>query len=365
MKQYKALGLMSGTSLDGLDLALVQFVFQENRWSFTLLESETISYDFFWQQQLENAQNLDAESLLKLHMDYGHYLGQIAAEFIRQNNIQPDLVASHGHTVFHNPQQGYTLQIGAGASIAAHLTCPVCFDFRSEDVALGGQGAPLVPIGDELLFNDFSACVNLGGFANISINNDGQRIAWDIGPANFILNAISRKLGYDFDKNGDLARQGQLNQKVLKALNALDYYHKPTPKSMGREWVEEVLWPEIKTFQLSDSDLLRIFVEHISYQVSEAINGLQGKVLFSGGGVRNGFLMERITALSKAQIVIPEEEIVDFKEAIIFAFMGVLRMENKVNILNSVTGASHSISAGSIVGKSLKEDNYSAESYIN
>jgi len=349
MKEYRALGLMSGTSLDGLDLAFAQFTFHKGFWSFDLLKSQTIPYDLFWRQKLENAPGLSGDSLNKLHVDYGRFLGKVAADFIKRNGIKPDLVASHGHTVFHNPNQGYTFQIGSGPAIAVHLFCPVCFDFRSEDVALGGQGAPLVPIGDELLFGDYDACVNLGGFANISTKIQGQRRAWDIGPANIILNTISRKMGFEFDEKGKLARKGILNSEVMGVLNQIEFYQHPAPKSLGREWVEEVFWPMLDSFKLNDSDLLTTLTEHIAFQVSQSVKGIKGKVLFTGRGVKNDFLMERITDYSGGDIVIPDEEIVDFKEAIIFAFMGVLRMENMENILNSVTGARHSVSAGSCV----------------
>jgi len=349
MKEYKAIGLMSGTSLDGLDMALVRFVQAHGQWSFELLDSDTIPYNSFWRDKLETAQKLDGESLHKLHMDYGHFLGMAVSEFIRKTKIQPDLVASHGHTIFHNPSQGYTLQIGSGSAIASHVDCPVVFDFRSDDVALGGQGAPLVPIGDELLFGEYAACINLGGFANISLNKDGQRMAWDIGPANFILNPIAQKLGYSYDNKGDMARKGSVNMALLEVLNNLDYYKLSSPKSIGREWIENVFEPAIKPFTLANYDLLRTFTAHISDQVSMAVKGKKGKVLFTGGGAKNSFLMERITSKSGADIYIPENEIIDFKEAVIFAFMGVLRLENQVNILNSVTGASHSISAGSCI----------------
>ena len=350
MKEYKAIGLMSGTSLDGLDMALVRFVQQHGKWSFELLKSDTISYNSFWRDNLETAQKWDGESLHKLHIDYGHFLGKAVSKFIMKTEIQPDLVASHGHTVFHNPNQGYTLQIGSGSAIASHLGCKVVFDFRSEDVALGGQGAPLVPIGDELLFGDYTACINLGGFANISTKANHQRIAWDIGPANFILNPIAQNLGYKYDNNGDMARKGSVNEALLGVLNNLDYYKLSSPKSIGREWVENIFEPAIEPFILENHDLLRTFIEHISDQISRMIKGLKGQILFTGGGAKNSFLMERIASKSGADIYIPKEEIVDFKEAIIFAFMGVLRVENQLNILSSVTGARRSSSAGSIVG---------------
>lgn len=351
MKVYKALGLMSGTSLDGLDMAYVEFTFVNEKWNFKLIHSETIPYNSYWRSQLANAPNLDGEALQKLHFDYGHFIGKSINIFIKKNVIQPEVVASHGHTVYHNPKQGFTLQIGSGAAIVAHLDCPLVFDFRTEDVALGGQGAPLVPIGDEFLFAPYEACVNLGGFANISTKIEGERVAWDIGPANFILNKIARKLGFEYDKEGLLARQGNINHQLLEILNHLDYYHQSKPKSIGREWVEKVFWPNIASFEIGDYDFLRTFVEHISDQISNEIHKLKGQILFTGGGAKNSFLMDRIREKSGRKIFIPKEEIVDFKEAIIFAFMGVLRMENKVNILKSVTGASRSISAGSIVGR--------------
>ncbi len=347
--RYTAIGLMSGTSLDGLDLAYCVFELEKGKWSFEIVNGETIPYARAWKNRLQNAPNISAEELEKLNMEYGHYLGEQTALFIAKHQLMPDLVASHGHTVFHKPEEGYTLQIGNGEALRSHINCPLIYDFRTQDVQLGGQGAPLVPIGDQLLFSEFDACINIGGFANISNNKDEKRIAWDICPANIMMNSIAEKLGKSYDENGDWAREGKLNQELLKELNSLNFYKEKAPKSLGKEWVEEMINPIIEKYSTSEKDLLRTLLEHISVQIVRDLETIEGKVLFTGGGVFNQFLMERIQSRIKNEVLIPNRQTIDFKEALIFAFMGVLRMQNKVNVLASVTGATQNHSSGKVI----------------
>jgi len=348
-KTYNAIGLMSGTSLDGLDIAYIEFSENHGHWNFEIKCCETIKYDFHWKNTLKNAPSLSAEKLRKLDVEYGHFLGISTAEFLKKNKIRPKLVASHGHTIFHNPAEAYTLQIGDGAAIVSHLNVPVIFDFRSQDVANGGQGAPLVPIGDQFLFGDFDACLNIGGFANISILISDQRLAWDVCPANIVLNELAQSLGFDYDDEGKLASEGSCDERLLRKLRGLEYYSKNPPKSLGREWVEENVLPLIKKYSISYQDLITTFTIHIAEEIARTLSNIKGKVLVSGGGAKNKFLINEIIKRTQAEIIIPNENIIDYKEALIFAFMGVLRSENKINILNSVTGAKKSISAGSIV----------------
>lgn len=346
MKEYYVTGLMSGTSLDGLDICHVRFEFPSLKYE--IIETKTLDYSGEWVFRLKNSIHLTAPELVKLDMDYGFYLGRKVNEFIRENHIgRTDLIASHGHTVFHRPDEGYTLQVGNGAAIWAETHIRTVCDFRAQDVALGGQGAPLVPIGDEMLFGGFDACLNLGGFSNVSFRKPAGRIAFDISPLNIVLNRLAEKSGKKYDQDGKLARNGTVNISLLKELNALDYYRKPPPKSLGIEFCIEHIFPLIDDSADKTEDLLASFTEHFAMQIGSVFNEYQIKnVLVTGGGAKNKFLLERLKALTGTEILIPDKKTVDFKEALIFALMGVLKCENRVNVLSSVTGAKKNHSSG-------------------
>ena len=341
--------MMSGTSLDGIDIACCRFSgdFENLQWN--IAAAETIPYPVAWKAKLSTAQDLPGAELAKLDFDYGRLLGSLAKSFMARHNLKPDFLASHGHTILHQPLQAYTLQIGHGGAIAAEAKEIVVCDFRSLDVALGGQGAPLVPIGDRLLFGAYSACLNLGGFSNISFEDNGNRFAFDICPVNIALNHFAQNLGYDYDKDGQIAASGIINADLLKKLNALDYYNSPPPKSLGREWVEKKFIPIINGFKIAVPDVLRTLTEHVAIQIqnsSQTIN--PGKMLVTGGGAENSFLMLRLKAITNHEIVIPDKKLLHFKEALIFALLGLLRLENRVNTLATVTGASHDSCGGCI-----------------
>ena len=273
--------------------------------------------------------------------------------FRKEHPGQADAVASHGHTIFHQPHLRLTTQIGDGDAIAAETGLTVVCKFRNLDVALGGQGAPLVPIGDRLLFGQYDACLNLGGIANISYEtSDGRREAYDICPCNMALNYLARRKGKSYDADGMMAREGKVSQPLLDKLNALDYYHLGLPKSLGKEWFVANMLPLIETEALSVNDLLSTIVEHIAHQVAEAVKGHKvGTMLATGGGAKNKYLIARMQAhLPDCQIVVPADEIIDYKEAIIFALLGYLRLCGKNNCLSSVTGAKHDNCGGNICG---------------
>ena len=345
MSTYFAIGLMSGTSLDGLDICYVKFSKSEN-WSFEILSAETISYDETWKLKLQNATQISAEDLLALDKEFGFFLGEKTQEFISKNNIiNIDVIASHGHTVFHQPQRKFTLQIGDGRAIKIMTNKTVVYDFRSQDVLLGGNGAPLVPIGDELLFSEFDACLNLGGFSNISLKKNKERIAFDISPVNVVLNFFAEKLGENYDKNGDFAKEGNINLEILEQLNALEFYQKSHPKSLGIEFVKAEIFPLLK--DETPENILATFTEHIAIQIAKVFNENHlKKVLVTGGGTFNSYLIEKIREKSASEIIIPDEKIINFKEALIFALMGVLRMNNEINVLCSTTGSSENHSSG-------------------
>ncbi len=336
---------MSGTSLDGLDICYAKF---QNiaTWEFEIIKTETIPYSSEWKNRLLNAILLSAEDLLALDKEYGFYLGEKTQEFISKNNITDlDFIASHGHTVFHQPQRKFTLQIGDGRAIKLTTKKPVIYDFRSQDVLMGGNGAPLVPIGDELLFSQYDACLNLGGFSNISLQKNHQRIAFDISPVNVVLNYFAEKLGKNYDENGDFARNGAINFKILEELNTLTFYQKPAPKSLGVEFVNSEVLPLLK--DEIPENIIATFTEHIAEQIAKVFSDNQLKtVLVTGGGTFNTYLLEKIRGKSQTELIVPDENIINFKEALIFAFMGVLRLRNEVNVLCSATGSSENHCSG-------------------
>ena len=341
------IGVMSGTSLDGLDICFVNFTQNENKWNYKIRISKTEEYDSIIKNKLINAHLLDAQSFAKLHFDYGKYLGEKIDTFIRKNSIKPQLIASHGHTIFHQPESGFTTQIGHGACIATETFINTICDFRTTDVALHGSGAPLVPIGDKFLFPEYDYCINLGGFSNISFEKNSKRIAYDICPVNYILNYCVKRIGKDYDKDGRIARKGKVATKLLKDLNSLSFYSKTGPKSLGREDVENEFIPLIDSYSLNVEDILNTFCEHIAIQIGKSINN--GKVLVTGGGAFNKYLIERIRInSSKCTIIIPDDQTVKFKEALIFAFLGILFYYDIPNCLSSVTGAKSDSISGAL-----------------
>ena len=344
---FYVIGLMSGTSLDGLDIVYVKFQ-KSDYANFEILLAETISYSDIWKKRLQNAINLDKNGTSVLHNEYGVFLGIKTKEFISKNNIQKlDFIASHGHTVFHQPEKGITLQVGDGEEILKATNCTVVADFRTQDVQLGGQGAPLVPIGDRLLFSGYQACVNLGGFANISYERNDLRIAFDICPVNIVMNYYSNKMGLEYDDKGALASKGTIHQGLLKELNSLTFYSKKPPKSLGLEWVQQYVFPLVDKYKLDSHNILRTFLEHVAQQISQIIQPFD-TILFTGGGVYNNFLIKRIEHLGKKNIIIPADHIINYKEALIFALLGLLKLQGQVNCLSSVTGAQKNHSSGKI-----------------
>lgn len=349
MRDFKVIGLMSGSSLDGVDIAYVNFSHDNKRWFFQIVEAGNVPYSSYWKEQLAEAFNKKPEDLKELDKEYGRYLGTITKRFIEKYELEPKLIASHGHTIFHRPDEGFTLQIGDGQEIAKATGITTVNDFRSEDVMKGGQGAPLVPMGDRHLFADYPICLNIGGIANVSYEYEGKRIAYDICIANQMLNYLANKLGYDYDNNGSFARQGKVNLDLLKAFNDNSYYDKEAPKSLGREFFEKYQHQIIEESSLDVRDILATATEHIASQIVKSTDMLEkSKMLITGGGAKNNYLVERISELSKHEVVIPDTMIIDYKEALIFAFLGTLKMEGKINVLSSVTGATSDSSSGTI-----------------
>ena len=354
-QQFFAIGLMSGTSLDGLDLVYVSFTNEKVKdylsWSFKVINSKSVKYSSSMIDDLRGAVNFSALEITKLNTNYGKYLAEEVDIFIKEYKIEKvDVIGSHGHTVFHQPENGFTLQIGDASWINKKTKITVVSDFRTQDVVLGGQGAPLVPIGDKLLFSNYDFRINLGGFANISFQENDKTVAFDICAVNTVLNKYALKLGLDYDDKGKIASTGNLITEMLEDLNKIEFYDINVPKSLGVEWNNEVLYPILKKFDhLPIKDLLHTYCYHISEKILNEIKGKDKSVLISGGGAFNDFLINLIKVNTENTIVIANNEITDFKEAIIFAFLAVLRINNLTNCLAEVTGADYDHSSGVII----------------
>ncbi len=355
VRKYKVIGLMSGTSLDGVDIAYCKFTLKNKNWDFSIEVAQTFPYPPEWKNKLSTAHSLSGESLIKLHSAYGKYLAQICNQFIKQKKVKKvDLIASHGHTIFHQPQNKFTFQLGDGAALHSTTGYPVSFDFRSLDVALGGEGAPLVPIGDHLLFSDYDVCLNLGGIANLSMDVKGKRRAFDICFCNMALNYLSAKAGKDFDKNGSIAQQGVVNAELLHSLEKIYHSIRKKRPSLGREGFEKQFQILLDNESIALNDRLRTVCESIADEILLSLPPIPKKIklLSTGGGALNVFLMRLIESkLSvKTKIIIPSKTIINFKEALVFAFLGVLRLRDETNVLKSVTGASHDSCSGVLIG---------------
>lgn len=353
---YKVIGLMSGSSLDGLDIAFVQLQENGGKWSYEILQADCYEYDNDWITKLKNAVGLNALDYQLLHIEYGHYLGRQVNLFIEKNNIdhQVNLISSHGHTTFHLPKKLMTAQLGDGAAIAAETQLPVVTDLRALDVAFGGQGAPIVPIGEKLLFGDYTYFLNLGGIANISANINDNFIAFDICAANRVLNMLAEEKNLQFDEDGKIAAAGNINNELLQKLNDLEYYKRPHPKSLANDFGVETVFPIIKQ-SLGIEDAMRTYVEHIVVQIKNAINGqrstVNGQLLATGGGAFNSFLITRLKDVLQEiniEVIIPEENLIEYKEALIMALIGTLRWREEYNVLASVTGAKRNSIGGAL-----------------
>ena len=346
--EYNVIGVMSGTSLDGVDLIYTQLSLNKT-WDFKIIHTQTINYTKSWFNILKGLVGLTPGELKKIDADYTVYLASIINTFISSNNIKKiDAICSHGHTALHQPENYFTYQIGNLPILATLLKQTVVCDFRVQDVALKGQGAPLVPIGDALLFSKYDYCLNLGGFANISYDENGLRKAYDICPVNIVLNLYAEKLGHPFDNKGMFAASGTSVPNLSKKLNALDFYNTSAPKSLGLEWVNRCVLPIIEASNYSKiEDVLHTFTRHIALQISKVVKA-KSSILITGGGAYNNYLIACVKEIKDLNVVIPSKDVLEFKEALIFAFLGVLKLREETNCLKSVTGALKDHSSGKI-----------------
>lgn len=346
--RYHIIGTMSGTSLDGIDLAEIVFHLVDGKWIFEIIAAETVPYSSYWTEMLSGAMHFSRENIERLDFKYTQKLSDEISRFISKHNIlEIDAICNHGHTVFHRPEKKFTYQIGNLPRIAKLLGHTVVCDFRIQDVELGGQGAPLVPIGDRLLFSDYDYCLNLGGFANCSFEKNDKRIAYDVCPVNIVLNQYAKNLGKDFDNGGNFARKGSVNQDLLQKLEVLPYYDKKPPKSLGLEWVNNNIFPLLGSFNIASEDILRTFTVHIASQLARQFPK-NASVLVTGGGAYNSFLLESFQNLSGVSVAVPSSKLIDYKEALIFGLLGVLRLRNEINCLSSVTGSQFDHSSGKV-----------------
>jgi len=347
--EYNVVAVMSGTSLDGIDIIYATYSYKKD-WSFKILHAETRKYSNQWKRILSELVNKSIEELKGVDIEYSKYLASEIQEFISHYSINEiDFVSSHGHTALHQPEHKLTYQIGNLQLLADTLQQKVICDYRVQDVEYGGQGAPLVPIGDRLLFHNYDYCLNLGGFANVSFEKNNERIAYDICPVNIVLNHYVSKLNLEYDNRGKWASTGKLHDELLDKLNQLEFYKKSAPKSLGLEWVKMYVFPLIDNYNLSVEDTLSTFIEHIAIQISKVLKGKITNTLITGGGTYNDFLIERLKLKTESKILIPDNEIIEFKEALVFGLLGVLKERNEINCLQSVTGAVKDHSSGKIL----------------
>ena len=344
---YNVVGVMSGTSIDGIDLVYTELNYN-GTWSFNIIHAETISYSEKWFNVLKDLVTFSLENLKQIDVDYTTYLASVIKAFIEKNKIEAiDAICSHGHTALHRPEKQLTYQIGNLPVLANILNQIAVCDFRVQDVEYGGQGAPLVPIGDELLFSEYDYCLNLGGFANISYKENGKRMAYDICPVNIVLNKYAEKLGYKYDDGGQIAASGSYLSSLVDQLKVLHFYNENPPKSLGLEWVNKNVFPLIDNSGYKEKDILHTFSNHIAQEIARVVKE-GSNILVTGGGAYNDYIISKIKLEKRIEIVIPSNDLVEFKEALIFAFLGVLKLRGEVNCLRDVTGAFKNHSSGKI-----------------
>ncbi len=358
---YKVIGLMSGSSLDGLDIAYTELHESAGKWTYELLATDCVAYSEEWKHKLQAATTMNAYDYQCLHTAYGHFIGEQVNHFIAQHQLEHkvQLISSHGHTTFHVPNLKMTGQIGDGAAIAATTQINVVSDLRAMDIAFGGQGAPIVPIGEKLLLGDYTFFLNLGGIANISANLPDTYVAFDTSPANRILNLLIAEKGLAYDAGGQFAATGKVDEVLLLQLNALDYYQQPFPKSLANDFGTDVMLPLINKTTLTLQDKMCTLIEHMVHQIKNAITQIgqqhtlpaSMRMLVCGGGTLNSFAVERLTKVLQdihVEVVVPDEKLILYKEALVMALIGVLRWREEYNVLHTVTGASRSSIGGAV-----------------
>lgn len=355
---YFVIGLMSGSSHDGLDICYNHITFiSGKKWEYTIEISETIPYPPELKNKLKEAPKLSVPEFLRLDRAFAGFCADKVNEFIKKHDLEHKVffIASHGHTVWHEPEAHVSSQIGDGATIAARTGYTTISDLRNMDIALGGQGAPVVPVADRLLFSDYDFCLNLGGIANLTINSENP-VAFDICPANQLLDFFAQKQGNEFDAYGKIAEQGHCNEATLNAINSHVFYQQKAPKSLSNSFSETELIPLLE--KESEPNALNTGVRHIAFQIARSLapyckESKEYKMLITGGGAFNSYLLQQIQqelgALNlPVNCVVPDEQIVKYKEALAMSLIGVLRWREEENVFASVTGASRNSIGGAV-----------------
>lgn len=357
MRTYNIIGVMSGTSMDGLDIAHVSLTEKEDgKWDYAINAATTVPYGDRWRLRLSKLRHQNSMIFYKTDRYFGQFIGEHIMDFLEENELSADLIASHGHTVFHQPENNISVQVGNGNSIYGVTGIPTVTDFRYLDVVLGGEGAPLVGVADEYLFSEFDMCLNLGGFANISADISGVRVGYDICPSNIVLNRIAREFDKEYDEDGEIAAKGQIDYDLLEELNEVPYYHQAPPKSLGREWISKNFWHIVRNSYAKKEDKMKTLCDHIALQIGNNIHDLasgdaSGKRVFvTGGGAFNKTLIDHLKSHTEAEVVVPDDMMVNYKEALAFALFGILRVKNKVNVYGRATGASKDTVSGALYG---------------
>lgn len=339
---------MSGTSLDGLDLCTSTFYLEDGSWRFEILKAETIPYPPELLQKIEKAYTISSPNeATEIDVELSTYIGEQVRNHISNLETKVDLLGSHGHTVLHQPEKGLTYQIGNRPELRSAAGLPTVCDFRVGDVDLGGQGAPLVPIGDALLFSEYDVCLNLGGFANLSLERENRRVAWDICPVNIGLNHFAAKMGLEYDKNGHIAASNAMDGPTFYHLNQLPYFSEDPPKSLGREWFENAILPKLD--RLNHEASIATLTGLAAYQIARTLQEVDAQnVLCTGGGAYNKHLINMVKQSISGELTLPESTVINYKEALIFGFLALLKMRGETNVLASVTGASKDHCSGVI-----------------
>ncbi len=358
---YHVVGLMSGSSLDGIDLSYCSYSTSGDAFDWELLNHATYPIPDTWKSRLLHLPEQSAKTFVKTHTYFGHFLSEVINDFIERQKITPDFIASHGHTIFHEPNKRFTTQIGCGAAIATQTGLPVINDFRIQDISINGEGTPLAPAADLFLFEGYDFYLNLGGIANLTAKTVDQLVAFDVCPANQLLNFLANQINLAYDKDGILAKSGQLLPALMERLRDFEYYRMSYPKSLDNSWIKKEVLSIFQQFEEPVQDKLhttcKFIAEEITNSLSTVIQSLKMgknnhyKLLATGGGTFNEFLLECIVESNTKgnlpiEVVLPEKEIIDFKEAILMGLLGVLRVQNRPNCFASVTGAKYDTIGG-------------------
>lgn len=351
-KTYRVLGLLSGSSLDGADLAVCSFsvdpLTPTKLLSWNIHLARTIPYPQEWITRFKNLPGASARDLVLADTELGHYYGVLINQLLKEHSITVDLISSHGHTIFHFPELKTTTQIGDGAAIVSETGIDTVTQLRSVDVAFAGEGAPLAPLGDRYLYPGYTYYLNLGGIANVTAYQDEKIIAFDICPCNQIFNALAETIGQDFDRDGAIAASGNLNHPLLARLQDDDYLIKPYPKSLDNTWSQEHQVKQAIQWDARLEDKMNTAVEFVALEIAKACRQLtqpesstERPTLFcTGGGALNAHLISRIAFhCPEIELVLPSRKIIEFKEVSFIALAGLFRCLRVPNLYASVTGA--------------------------